>query len=232
MLRFLTTVDVVKASQRLYQQRSRTVDDDDIKVDVQERVNAQQVAASEFGVTSVLTRLRGTLAEPQHESLDRIGLRARTRPVQDPRCRSSAARETLVFRRSSHSSKKIKTQARRGKKLLPLRARKRWTIKASPRMILLDRIPASQYHFAMMTSCQLHGAEPSTFPLRSDSWRNPARVGTSLADAGRGTLCHTMTTYERDFFLSKKPQKANLSDGRSLDSDSTPKKNGNAQARV
>ena len=64
MLRFLTTVDVVKASQRLYQQRSRTVGDDDIKVDVQERVIAQQVAASEFGVTSVLTRFRGTLAEP------------------------------------------------------------------------------------------------------------------------------------------------------------------------
>ena len=96
---------MVRASQRLNRQRLRTVGEGDTNVFVPERVNASRVAAGKYGVTSVLTPFRETLAEPpRHGCLDRIGWENEdnTIPALSLQKLSSARNNVSLTTRSGH----------------------------------------------------------------------------------------------------------------------------------
>ena len=96
--------------------------------------------------------------------------------------------------------------------------KKRRTLKASSLITLLGTIPTDQYHLGSEEACQLPG---QTLQL----YHCVLTQGTPFAICGgRGPPLPEDDQFGRDFFPNKKPKQANLSDGRSLDGDSPPKR--------
>ena len=151
-LAYLRILESVSRERDLFRQEARHHRDNDHRSE-----QAAQVSTEEVEYLTVQLIEARTTSEYFHDVHGR-------NLVESHRIAAEGDREWSKDDRFLREIKKRKRRARRGRRQSSNAIRKRWTLRAFSKMILLGQILAGQYHLPVTRPCQLHGKKLRVYP--------------------------------------------------------------------